>query len=415
MLRLEDIQRATEAVYRVARKTPLLESMALSMRAGGPVLLKAESLQRTGSFKVRGAANKLASLSAAARRKGVVAASAGNHAQGVALAASILGVPATVVMPEGAPIVKVAATREHGAEIVLHGSSFKDARERADEIARERGLTPVPAFDDEAVIAGQGTLGLEIVEECPDVGRVLVPVGGGGLIAGVALAVKELRPGVEVIGVQAAASPGAAASFAGHRRMSRRPLPTIADGVAVDAPGKLTWPIIRRYVDEIVTVDEESIAQSLVLLIERAKLVVEGAGALGVAALLSGEVRGSAGKTVVLLSGGNIDVNVLASIVQHGLLHFGRYLTLRIGLEDRPGALAAVLALLASTGANVLDVDHIRQGLHIPLRGVEVRLLLETRDVEHIMQVVDALTAAGYVETGGDGTSYNFTPRAWLA
>jgi threonine dehydratase len=415
VVRLEDVHRAREAVYRVARRTPLLPCEPLSARIGGEVLLKAECLQRTGSFKVRGAANKLASLSPDERRRGVIAASAGNHAQGVALAARILGVPSTVVMPEGAAIVKVAATREHGAEIVLHGENFADAWQRANDIAEERGLIPVPPYDDESVIAGQGTIGTEVAEEAPDAAEVIVPVGGGGLIAGVALALKTLRPEVKIVGVQAAAAPAAAVSFGRGRRSTVRAQPTIADGVAVEAPGRITFPLIRRYVDDLVTVDEESIAQAIVLLLERAKLVVEGAGALGVAALLAGAARPAAsGATVVLLSGGNIDVNVLASVVQHGLLHFGRYLTLRVGVEDRPGALASILSIIAATGANVLDVDHLRQGIHLPVRGVEVRLLLETRDEEHIMEIVERLTAAGYVETGGDGTSYNFAPRGWL-
>jgi threonine dehydratase len=412
-MKLDDVRDAADVVYRVARRTPMLTSETLSNRLGCPVVLKAECLQRTGSFKVRGAANKMASLTPAARKRGVVAASAGNHAQGVALAASILGVPATVVMPESAAIVKVAATREYGAKVVLHGADFAEANAKARELAAA-GLTPISAFDDPHIIAGQGTIGLEIAEECPDAAAVLVPVGGGGLIAGISLALKALRPGVRLIGVQAAAAPAAAVAYGQGRRVRRRTQPTIADGVAIEQPGKVTFPLIRRYVDDIVTVDEESIAQAIVLLIERAKLVVEGAGALGIAALLAGSVGPPAGKTVVLLSGGNIDVNVLASVVQHGLLHFGRYLTLRVGLEDRPGALASLLGIIAASGANVLDVDHMRQGIQLPVRGVEVRLLLETRDVEHIMHIVERLTSAGYLETGGDGTSYNFVPHTWI-
>jgi threonine dehydratase len=276
MITLADVERASEAVYRVARRTPMLTSEALSDRLGGSVFLKAECLQRTGSFKVRGAANKMASLDPEARHRGVVAASAGNHAQGVALAARIFGVPATVVMPESAAIVKVAATREHGADVLLHGADFAEARDKAEQIASHRGLTLIPPYDDERVIAGQGTLGLEVLQDCPDVERVLVPVGGGGLVAGIATAIKGLRPEVHVVGVQAAAAPAVALSRASGRRTTRRPEPTIADGVAIDAPGRLTLPLIRRHVDDVVTVDEESITQAIVLLIERAKLVVAG-------------------------------------------------------------------------------------------------------------------------------------------
>jgi len=412
---IADVRRAAGPVYGVAHRTPLLQSRALSERFGAPILVKAECLQHTGSFKVRGAANRLAALTPAERSRGVVAASAGNHAQGVAVAAGALGISATVVMPEGAALAKVQATLGYGAKVVFHGADFGEAEVRARAIAREEGRVLVPAFDDPAVIAGQGTLGLEIAEECASARLVLVPVGGGGLIAGVALALKASLPDVEVIGVQTAAAPTAARSFRSGERTRVHPAPTIADGVAVPEPGEVTLPLIRRYVDDIVTVGEESIAQAIALLLERTKLVVEGAGALGIAALIEGKVGTRGRTTVAVLSGGNIDINVLATIVQHGLLEAGRYLTLTAGLEDRPGMLARLLALIAATGANVLEVNHIRQGIHIPVRGVEVRLLLETRDAAHIEELSARLRAEGYVERDAGPTERSFRPLSWGA
>jgi threonine dehydratase len=353
MVSLEDIQQAQDAVYGVAVRTPLLRSVGLSERFGADVWLKAECLQYTGSFKIRGAANKLASLTAAERARGVVAASAGNHAQGVAVAARQLGVKATVLMPEHATLAKVQATRAYGAEVILDGDDFAAAMVRAQTLAKERDLVFIPAYDDEQVIAGQGTIGLEIADECPEAGLVVVPVGGGGLITGVALALKSLRPGIRVAGVQAAAAPGAAMSLQSGIRTLQTPKPTLADGVAISGPGELTLPLIATYVDEVVTVDEEAIAQAIVVLLEQSKLVVEGAGALGVAALMTGAVKPEGRPTVVVLSGGNIDINVLASVVQHGLLYENRYLTLRVDLDDRPGTLSALLTLIADTGANV--------------------------------------------------------------
>ncbi len=413
MLSLRDVQRASDAVYRVAVRTPLLESASLSRRFGARVHVKPECLQRTGSFKIRGAASKLASLSPEERARGVVAASAGNHAQGVAVAAAGLGVSAAVVMPANAALAKVQATRGYGAEVILHGADFGEALVRAEEIARDRRMVLVPAYDDPAIIAGQGSIGLEIVEQCPEVGLVVVPTGGGGLISGIAVAVKALRPDVRVVGVQAAVAPSMALSFQRNRRTVQHPRPTIADGVAVPEPGRLTLPLIRRYVDDVVTVDEESIAQAIVVLLERTKLVVEGAGALGVAALMTDAVRTEGRQTVVVLSGGNIDVNVLAMVVQHGLLHAGRYLTLTVGLDDRPGTLGSLLSIISSTGANVLEVNHIRQGIHLPVRGVAVRLLLETRDADHIDELAGRLKSAGFVQTEVGPTSRSFRPKSW--
>ena len=413
MVDLEAIQRSREHVYRVAHRTPMLAAAGLHAEAGAELHLKAECLQYTGSFKVRGAANKLASLSDDERRRGVITASAGNHAQGVAVAARAIDVKATVVMPEQATLAKLQATRSYGAEVVLSGGGFGEALAQAEAIARERDTVFIPAYDDEHLIAGQGTLGLEIVEDCPDVELVVVPVGGGGLIAGVATAIKALRPEALVVGVQAAAAPAAALSFRGDELVRRTPQPTLADGVAVPAPGAVCLDVMRRTVDDIVTVDEEAIAQAIVLLLERAKVVVEGAGALALAALITSAVSASGKRTVAVLSGGNIDINVLDAIVQHGLLLANRYLTLTVDVEDRPGTLAALLNLIAETGANVLDVDHVRQGIHLPVRGVEVRLLLETRDMEHIEELTARLADSGYVLTQSEATSRAFRPKSW--
>ncbi len=413
MVTLDDIRAAAPAVYSVAHRTPCLHSFALSETFGTPIFLKAECLQRTGSFKTRGAAACVAKLTPGERARGVVTASAGNHAQGVAVAARAAGVPVTVVMPRNATLAKVQATRAYGASVILHGDSFAEAQLKAEELARDEGRVLLPAFDDEAIIAGQGSVGLEIAEQCPEAGLVLVPVGGGGLIAGVAVAVKALMPSASVVGVQASAAPAAAESLRQRTAVRVMPKPTLADGVAVAEPGALNLPLIQRYVDDIVTVDEEAIAQAIVMLLERSKLVVEGAGALGVAALISGAVKAEGRTTAVVLSGGNIDINVLATIVQHGLLHAGRYLTLTVGLDDRPGTLASLLRLIADAGANVLEVNHIRQGVHLPVRGVSVRLLLETRDQAHIEEIAGSLRAAGYLESAAGATERSYQPAEW--
>src|SRR3990170_1609858 len=402
MIDLESVRRAAITVAPFIEATPVLHSRGFSRTFGGPIYLKAECLQRTGSFKVRGAANKLASLSADERAQGVIAASAGNHAQGVAVAAAALGVRCTIVMPEGAALAKVEATRGYGAEVLLHGADFASAEARAHALASERSRTFIPAFDDEAVVAGQGTLGLEVCEARPDLGLLLVPGGGGGLAGGVALAVKGLLPKVRVVGVQAAWAPAASRSYRAGRIVEVPPGPTVADGVALPAPGQVTLPLLREYLDDLVCVEEEAIVQAVALLLERSKLVVEGAGAVGLAALLSGVVKSRGATTVVVLSGGNIDVNVLAGIVEHGLLPAGRYLTLSVGLDDRPAHLAGLLAVIGASGANVLEVEHHRLGLHLPVRRVEVRLLLEVRNADHAAEVCRALEERGFVEDRSD-------------
>jgi threonine dehydratase len=313
-------------------------------------------------------------------------------------------------MPRASPLAKIEATRSYGAEVILHGDGYEDARARAEELARDRSLVVIPAFDDPRIIAGQGTLGLEIVEDVPECGTVVVPVGGGGLIAGVALAMKAVSRGVRIIGVQAEAAPGAARSFAASHCLGVSPLPTIDDGIAVAGPGEVTFPLLRQLVDDIVLVDENAIAQAMVLLIERSKLIVEGAGAVGVAAMIAGRLRVRS-DTVIVLSGGNVDINLIARVVEHGLTEAGRYFSLSVGVDDRPGKLAQVSAILADTGANVLSVSHQRFGIAMPVGRVQIVLMLEVRDREHATQVEAALASHGFAR--GDAGEPTFVPGAW--
>lgn len=396
MVTLADIQQARQRISSLVHRTPLLSSATLSAMTGASVLLKAENLQRTGSFKLRGAANRIAHLSPAERKRGVIAASAGNHAQGVALAASRMGIPCVIVMPRRASLAKVEATRDYGAQVELAGDSYDDAQRRAKALADERRLVLVHPFDDAQVIAGQGTIGLEILEDAPDVRLVVVPIGGGGLIGGIAAAVKAKAPRVRVVGVQAAAAPACVESLRGGRRVAVRPRPTVADGIAVGRPGKLPLELIRRYVDDVVTVDEEDITRTMVLLLERCKQVVEGAGAAALAALMAGKAGQPRGKAVAILSGGNIDPTVIDRVVEHGLAHAGRYLVLRVVLLDRPGQLARLLNAIAEAEGNVQDVSHVRRGLHLAIEQVEVQVTVETRGPDHIQQVLERLAASGY-------------------
>lgn len=396
------IEAARARLAGVVRTTPLLESRWWSAVAGAPVWLKAENLQRTGSFKIRGASNLIAQLSPEERARGVIAASAGNHAQGVAVAAQAAGIPALVVMPETAPFAKVEATRGYGADVVQIGMNYQEAAAAMERLAAERGITVVPAFDDERIVAGQGTLGLELAEQLPDLDLVLVPVGGGGLAAGLAVAIKSLRAGARIVGVQAAAAPAAARSWRRGAAETVGSAPTIADGIAVSRPGAITLPLLERYLDEIVVVGEEAISEAIVGLMEYSKLVVEGAGAVGIAALLRGRVPCAGRKTVVILSGGNLDFNLLARIIEHGLGQSGRYLTLRVAMDDRPGRLARALAVLAQAGANVLDVEHRRTGSELTFGQVEVEFLLETRNAAHAEAVYAALRESGYREDPGE-------------
>ena len=392
---LADIEAAREILADVAIQTPMEESRWLSALAGGPVSLKCENLQRTGSFKARGAYVRISRLSEEQRAHGVVAASAGNHAQGVALAATLLGIKSTVFMPEGAPIPKEKATRAYGADVVFHGRYLEDALEAANAFAAETGAVLIHPFDHVDIVAGQGTVGLEILEQTPEVQTVLVPTGGGGLLAGIAIAVKSLRPDVRVIGVQAEG----AAAFPGSLKEGH-PVPlgsmtTMADGIAVGRPGDITFAAVRDHVDEVLTVSEDSLSRALLALIERAKMVVEPAGAAAVAAILDrpSEFRTP---TVALLSGGNIDPLLLGKVIRHGMAAAGRYLNLRVCIPDVPGGLAQLLGEVSSVGANVLEVVHERISPSLHLDEVEVHLQLETRGEPHAEKVMSRLRERGY-------------------
>ena len=396
----DDVEAAAQLLADVVRHTPLENCRALGERAGGPVLFKCENLQRTGSFKIRGAYTRISRLSPEQRAAGVVAASAGNHAQGVALAARLLGAKATVFMPETAPLPKVAATRAYGAEVRLLGQSLVEPMAAAAEFAESTGAVFIHPFDNVDLIAGQGTVGLEILEQCPDVATVVVSTGGGGLLSGIAAAVKSRRPDVRVVGVQsegAACFPGSLAS--GHP-VTLASMTTMADGIAVPAPSPLTFAHVQRLVDEVRTVTEEDLSRALLFCLERAKLVVEPAGVAAVAAVLA-QPTAFVPPVVAVLSGGNIDPVLLLKVVQHGMAAGGRYLSLRLRVPDRPGSLAAVLAELAAVGANVLEVEHERTGTFLALGEVEVFVVVETRGPDHAAEVIGALRKAGYAVTPG--------------
>lgn len=396
---LAEFEQARNVVAQVARRTPMESSRFLADRLGVPVYLKCENLQRTGSYKLRGAYHHISALSDEERARGVVAASAGNHAQGVAFAARELGIRVTIFMPVGVALPKLDATRSYGADVVLQGNSIGETMAAAAAFAAETGAVIIPPFDHPDVIAGQGTLGLEILEQAPDATTIVVPIGGGGLAAGIASAAKqqaarEGRP-LRIVGVQAEnAAPYIASMAAGEPRQVPV-VPTIADGIAVYRPGELNFAIIRDAVDEIVTVSEDDIARALLVLLERAKLVVEPAGAVAVAAIMTGAVK-SDGPVVAVLSGGNIDPLLMQRVVAHGLAASDRYLTLSIGLPDRPGQLARVAELLAEANANVIEVLHTRHGSGLQISEVELQLSVETRGPEHRASVVEVLRHAGY-------------------
>jgi len=397
MLSLSAVRDARERVAGVARHTPLERSRTFSAMTGADVRLKLENFQRTGAFKIRGATNRIGTLSAADREAGVVTASAGNHAQGVALAAERAGVDATVVMPRFAPVSKVKATREYGATVRLEGVDYDEAQAVAHEIERDQGRTYVHAFDDPAVMAGQGTLGLEIVDDCPELETVVVPVGGGGLISGVAVAIKTQLPAVRVVGVQAAGAASAATSLAADEIYERDHVDTIADGIATRSIGAAPLEVMREYVDEIVTVDDREIALALTLLLERSKTLVEGAGAVALAATLAEAFEYEPDETIVAaLCGGNVDLNRLGTIIRRGLVQMGRYLKITVGLKDRPGELERVSGLVAQAGANVFAVHHDRTSRDVAVNAAELELELETNDAEHAATIVDALEADGY-------------------
>jgi len=396
---LAEFEEAARALSGVIVRTPLEDSEHLTDVLGAPVHLKLENLQRTGSFKIRGAVYRLSRLTAEERARGVVAASAGNHAQGVALAAQKLGIPATIFMPLGVPVPKLLATRGYGADVVLEGVTVETPLRLAAEFAERTGAVLIHPFDHRDIIIGQGTLGLELMDDIPDLDTVVVGIGGGGLIAGVAAAVKARAAAqgrtVRVIGVQAANSAAYPASLEAGRPLEVATTPTIADGIAVARPGDVPFALISDLVDEVVTVTEDDIARALLVLLERAKQVVEPAGAVGVAAILAGKVSAT-GRTVSILSGGNIDPLLLQRVVAHGLAASGRYMTLQVPLPDRPGQLARVSELLAIAGANVIEVLHTRHGQGMQISEVILQLSVETRGEEHRAHVIALLEEAGF-------------------
>ncbi|HZT67278.1 MAG TPA: threonine ammonia-lyase [Acidimicrobiales bacterium] len=395
LIGLQDVERAASRLVGVIRPTPTVASDSISRLAGRPVLFKPEHLQRTGSFKLRGAYNRVASVAESQPGVEVVAASAGNHAQGVALASTLCGLASLIFMPANAPLPKVEATRQYGARVELTGDTVDDCIDAARAYAAERGAVHVPPFDDPEVIAGQGTVGLELAAEAPEAEVVVVPVGGGGLISGIATALAHRSPATRVVGVEAAGAPSMRAALDAGAPVRLDRLHTMADGIALRSVSELTLAHVRAYVDDVVVVDEEEISRALLLLLERSKWVVEPAGAVGLAAVLAGRVAGR-GPAAVVLSGGNVDPVLLTRLIDHGLSAAGRYLILRVVLDDRPGSLAALTAEVAALGLNVLAVEHHRSGARVAVDEVEVLLTLETRDPAHRQDVVARLRAAGY-------------------
>lgn len=400
MVTLQDIQDARERIRGHVVLTPCTPSETFGEMFGGHAWFKFENLQRTGSFKERGALNRMLLLPEGDRRRGVIAASAGNHAQGVAYHARRLGIPATIVMPELTPLVKVLATERYGATVVMHGSVYDEAMAEALRIQERQGQTLIHPFDDPAIIAGQGTIGLELMEQCPEMDVVVVGVGGGGIISGIATAIKETRPEVRVIGVESEVLPAALRAREAGEVVTIPPAETIADGIAVRRMGDNTFRQVERYVDELVTVSEEEIAAGVLLLLEREKTVAEAACATTVAAVVNGHVGGLAGKNVVMmLSGGNIDVSLMSRIIERGLVQDGRRAYMRVRVKDRPGALAALTGMLAELGANILKLDHNRSTKGLWVTEAEIDLGLETRGRVHVEQITARLREAGYTVT----------------
>jgi threonine dehydratase len=391
-----DIIQAQSELADVVGHTPLVLSRVLSVQTGSTVYLKTENTQRTGSFKIRGAYHKILSLSEAERGKGVIAASAGNHAQGVAISAAALGIKSTVVMPEGASLSKVVATRSYGAEVVLAGHTYDEALAHAKRLQAESGATFIHAFDDWKVMAGQGSLGLEVMRDLPTADVVLVPIGGGGLIAGVASAIKHDYPKVRIVGVQAAGAAACRESMRLGRVVSVGTINTIADGIAVKTPGELTFSVIKELVDDVVTVDDEEISRAILFLLERTKLLVEPAGAVGVAALMAKRVTYPGKNVVAILSGGNVDIHSVARYIEHGLTLAGRYIVISTHLRDEPGQLSLLLKVFTDHHVNVLDIQHFRAGYSLQLNQTEVHVTAETRDAAHAQEIMDALAASGF-------------------
>ncbi len=397
MIQLEDVLAARERVRESINQTPMLRDDVLSKSLNANVFLKAECLQKSGSFKVRGAFNKIAMLTSAERAKGVIAPSAGNHAQGVAMAAALQGIHATIVMPTFAPLTKIQATKSYGATVILHGTSFDDAASHAKELAARDGLTFVHAFNDPLIMAGQGTLGLEILEALPSLDLLLVPIGGGGLIAGIATVIKTLHPTTRIVGVQASGCASVRPSLAAGMPIAVLASQTIADGIAVKRPGDLTLPIIRDLVDEVLEVTDDEIARAIAHGVSSARLVVEGAGAAGLAALLAGKIEFTPIQTIcALLCGGNIDPNLLARVLEQVMVRQGRYVLFKLAVIDRPGTLAQITDRVAEAGANIIDIFHRRALWLAPLGKVGVELVLEVRDSQHGQDVQTYLESHGY-------------------
>lgn len=401
VLDIEDVKAARSRIGGAVYESPCAHTLSLSERVGGRLHLKLENLQMSGSFKERGAANRLALTTAEEWGRGVVAASAGNHAQGVAHHAGRLGIDARIVMPVSTPLSKVESTRRLGGRVVLHGQDYDEAAAEAARLAREEGRLFVHPFDDPAVMAGQGTLGLEIVEQVPDVEMVVVPVGGGGLLAGVATAVKALRPHAQVYGVEPAAVPSMQRALEAGAPVTLPPARTLADGIAVRSVGRGPFDVARRLVDGMVTVDDEEIAEAILVLLEEEKTVAEAAGAASLAGLLSGRIPCAGRKVVAVVSGGNIDVQVLSRIIERGLAKSGRLMRLRVVLRDEPGQLAELLAVIARENANVLAIRHDRVAGWVELSRTMVELDLETRGDAHVARIAAALEAAGFERADG--------------
>jgi threonine dehydratase len=389
------VKAAQELLRGVSRVTPVVTARWLTDKVGGPVYLKLENFQRAGSFKIRGAYTRMSRLSEDERRKGVVAASAGNHAQGVALAGRLLKIPVTVFMPQGAPLPKVAATRGYGADVRFAGTSVESAMVAAQEFAAETGAVLIHPYDHPDVVAGQGTIGLEILEQVPEFATVVVCTGGGGLLAGIALAIRASRPDVTIVGVQAENASAYVASLDAGEPVAVPPKGTMADGIAIARPGDVDFPIIRDLVDRVVTVDEEQLSRALLLLLERNKIVVEPAGAAAVAAVLA-HPEDFTPPVVCTVSGGNVDPLLLMRVIRHGLVAAGRFLTVQVRVPDSPGALAGLLTELGSAGANVLEVEHDRTDPNLGVDEVDIKVLLETRGESHATDVLAALNTAGY-------------------
>jgi threonine dehydratase len=399
MVTLQDIEAARRRIRDAVYLTPCAGSEYFSRLLGCEAFFKLENLQRTGSFKERGALNRLLLLDTEQRSRGVIAASAGNHAQGVSYHAGRLGIPAVIVMPEATPLIKVSSTRSHGAEAILYGANFDESLAEALRLAEERQLTFIHPFDDDAIIAGQGTIGLELMEQNPFLELVLIPIGGGGLISGVACALKEVNPRVRVVGVEAAAMPKMKTSVAAGHPVTVEPGRTLADGIAVRRPGERTLPMVQRYVDDIVTCDDEEIANAILLLLEREKTVAEGAGAIALAAAVQHKTRIDGKRVAMLICGGNIDVNLISRIIERGLVKDGRLVRLTVTVPDRPGSLALLTQLVARERATVVEIHHNRTFTKAALGDTLVELVLETRGPEHIAELVQELGKAGYQVT----------------